>query len=163
MKKLLLALALLVPLAAQAQSTFPTAGGGGARVPGAVDMCLDASSQAVACFSDTGGATPSKVISTASTNSNLIKGSPGTLYDVFAINTNAATAFLKFYNKATAPTCPTDTVVATVALIQNIPVSMPTLIGKRFTLGIGLCITGAIADNDNTNATTGIVVSFGSK
>src|SRR4051812_27164081 len=52
------------------------------------------------------GETPLHVLSTASTNSNLIgTARPHLLFDVIAINTNAATAFLKFYDSATAPTC----------------------------------------------------------
>lgn len=107
-----------------------------------------------------GGGTQVQVISTASTNSTSVKASAGTLYDITAINTNAATAYLKFYDKASAPTCASDTVLGTYPLVQNIPVVMPSWTGKAFSLGIGLCITGGIAANDNTNATTGIAVSL---
>lgn len=107
-----------------------------------------------------GGATPTHLLSTASTNSTNIKATAGQVYNITGFNTNAATAFLKFYDKATAPTCNTDTVVATYPLVQNIPLPVNIQVGKTFLLGIGLCITGAIADNDNTNATTGIAVSL---
>lgn len=110
-----------------------------------------------------GGGTQKQVISTASTNATSIKAAAGTLYDIVGINTNAATAYLKFYDKASAPTCASDTVLGTYPLIQNIPVSVPSWVGKAFSLGIGLCITAGIAANDNTNATTGIAVSLNYK
>jgi len=110
--------------------------------------------------SSTGGATPTHVVSTASTNATAIKTTGGTVYSVTGINTNATTAFLKLYDVATGtPTCNTSTVVATYPMVQNVPFSAPSIVGKNFVNGIGLCITGAIADNDNTNATTGIAVS----
>lgn len=110
------------------------------------------------------GETPLHVLSAASTNSTLIGASrPHLLFDVVAINTNAATAFLKFYDTAAAPTCNTATVVHTIPLVQNIPVAYNSARGFAFSNGIGICITAGIADTDNTNATTGIAVSFGFK
>lgn len=102
-------------------------------------------------------------LSTASTNSNLVKTGVTTLYSVTAVNTNAATAWLKFYNVTAAPTCNTSTVVATIALVQNIPVTAAFPIGVTHGNGLGLCITGAAADSDNSNATTGITVSVSYK
>lgn len=110
------------------------------------------------CIPD-GGAS-AKVLSTASTNSNLISTGGHILYDAVAVNTNATTAYLKFYDKATAPTCASDTVLATIPLPQNVAMPINSLVGKTFTLGLGLCITGGIADSDNTNATTGIAVNL---
>lgn len=102
-------------------------------------------------------------LSTASTNANLVKTGVTTLYSVTAVNTNAATAWLKFYNVTAAPTCNTSTVHATIALVQNIPVTASFPIGVTHGNGLGLCITGASPDNDNTNATTGITVSVSYK
>lgn len=110
-----------------------------------------------------GGAAVSKVISTASTNATAVKASPGQVYGVYAVNTNAATAFLKLYNVAVAPTCNESPVIATLPLVQNIPVSVSIPAGIEFAAGIGLCITGAAADNDNTNATTGITANVAYK
>jgi hypothetical protein len=107
-----------------------------------------------------GAAAQAKVLSTASTNSNSIATGGRTLFDIVAVNTNAATAYLKLYDKASGPTCNTDTVLQTFPLVQNIPVVVPSIVGREFTLGIGICITGAMADNDNTNATTGIAVNL---
>jgi hypothetical protein len=108
----------------------------------------------------TGGGSMAQIISTASTNATSLKGSAGTLYALTATNTNAAAAYLKLYDKATAPTCNSDTVLFTVPLAQNVPANVDLgAVGAAFTLGIGACITGAQAANDNTNATTGITVA----
>lgn len=108
-----------------------------------------------------GGAIPTHILSAASTNSNLITtAAPHIIYDVTAFNTNATTAYLKFYDVAVAPTCNISSVVATYPLVQNVPFSIASIVGKQFNNGVGICITGGIADNDNTNATTGIVVDI---
>lgn len=107
----------------------------------------------------TGGGTPYHAFSAASTNSTSLKGSAGTLYNLSVVNTNAATAYLKFYNIATAPTCNSDTVVMTHTLVQNVPLNIAFPVGIAFGTGIGFCITAAAADNDNGNATTGITMT----
>lgn len=117
----------------------------------------------------TGGCTPGKLLSAASTNSTSIKGSVGTLCKVTAINTTAVVYYLKFYNKATAPTCNSDTVVATYPVPfaassagGGISVNLGAF-GEAYTLGIGFCLTGGSADNDNTNAATGVTISYSFK
>lgn len=109
----------------------------------------------------TGGATPTHILTAASTNSTSVKASAGTLYVLTALNTNAATQFIKFYNTAAGPTCNSDTVLLTFAAVQNVPLYInfgPA--GTAFGTGIGMCVTGAAADNDNTNATTGGTISI---
>lgn len=105
------------------------------------------------------GLTSGHVISAATTNSAVITGNRR-VYKIDAFNTNAATAYLKLYNSAAAPTCNTATVLRTYPLVQNIQVDLDFPQGLAFPLGIGMCITAAIADNDNTAATTGIAVNF---
>lgn len=100
------------------------------------------------------------VISTASTNATSIKTSPGVFYSVHAVNTNATTAYLKLYNTSGAPTCNTSTVIANFPLVQNVPFNASFPNGASYGPGLGLCITGAQASNDNTNATTGITVTL---
>lgn len=104
----------------------------------------------------TGGASVSRVISAASTNATVVKGSAGSLYGVIATNTTATIYYLKFYNKATSPTVGTDTPVITIPLLagQTVQAQFPT--GIAFATGIGLALTGAGADNDSTNAATGV-------
>jgi hypothetical protein len=106
------------------------------------------------------GAIQVKYLSTASNNQTLVATGGRALFDITAFNTNAATAYLKFYNKATAPTCGTDIPIAVIPLVQNIPVNSTSIVGRLFNLGLGFCIVAGLADNDNTNATTGIVTNI---
>lgn len=117
----------------------------------------------------TGGCTPGKTLSAASTNSTSVKGSVGTLCSLNVINTTPTVYYLKFYDKATAPTCNSDTVVQSLP----VPANSSSLgggvaaqlgpFGLAFTTGIGFCLTGAIADNDNTSAAAGVAISYGYK
>lgn len=102
-----------------------------------------------------GGATPGKLISAASTNSTNIKASAGQIYMLTASNTGSAPRYLKVYDKASAPTVGTDTPKFTFLLPtastaangagSNIPI--PDC-GIVFTLGIGIAITTGVADSD---------------
>ena len=112
-----------------------------------------------------GGATPSHYLSAANTNSTLIKASPGTIYQIVAINTTVTMYYLKFYDLNVAPTCNTTTVVGTYPIPfgasnsgGGFTIPLPT--GMRFTKGIGFCITSGIADNDAGSAATGIAVDI---
>ena len=103
----------------------------------------------------TNGTTPYKLISTASTNSNVVKASGGNLYSIIAIGQTSTIKYLKIYNKATAPTVGTDVPLMTVpvpANVQGAGVSIAFTIGVNFPLGIGIAITSGSADND-----TGVV------
>jgi hypothetical protein len=100
----------------------------------------------------TGGATQHFVVAAATNNSTSLKGSAGTVY---AIQTGSIAAsapyYLKLYDKATAPTCGTDTPVG-VFLVPptNSGNNVSVVVGKAFTLGIGYCVVTGIANNDNT-------------
>lgn len=102
-------------------------------------------------------------LTTASTNARNWKSSAGQVTSISAINTTGTIYYLKFYNVAGTPTCNTDTVVGTFP-IPATPAStgsgIATLVGASFTIGIGTCITGGIADNDNTNAATGVALTM---
>lgn len=103
--------------------------------------------------SATGGATPSGGIAAATNNSTNLKGSAGTVYGVQTSNINGSTAYwLKLYDKATAPTCGTDTPVKRVLIPpSNSGNNMTFPVGIAFSLGIGYCVVTGIADNDNTS------------
>lgn len=91
-------------------------------------------------------------ISAASNNSTNVKAAAGTVYSVSACNVNAAARYLKLYNKATAPTCGTDTPVLRVMIPPatcTSAISFPT--GIFFGSGIGFCIVTGITDADNTS------------
>jgi hypothetical protein len=114
----------------------------------------------------TGGATPVHYLSAATTNATNVKASAGTVSSITAVNTTAVLYYLKLYDKATAPTCGTDTPVQTYpvpasATGAGLTVNPPT--GLAFTLGIGFCLTGALTDADATSAATGVAINFGYK
>lgn len=101
----------------------------------------------------TGGSTTYSKISTADNNSVNIKASAGTVYSIQASNINAAARYLKLYNKATAPTCGTDTPVFryTIAASSGPTPAITFPVGASFPLGIGICIVTGITDADNTS------------
>lgn len=91
-------------------------------------------------------------ISSANTNnSTSVKPSAAAVYEVVACNTNAAARFVKLYNKATAPTCGTDTPYFRLEVAPS--TCAPAVIstgGMSFPLGLGYCIVTGKADSDNT-------------
>jgi hypothetical protein len=101
-------------------------------------------------------AVPSGAIAPNNTTGVLLKGGSGTVWGVELGTIGAAPAYLKLYDKTTAPTCGTDTPVkrliipaaATAANGAAQHIGFPA--GIRFTLGIGYCVTTGIADNDTT-------------
>lgn len=112
------------------------------------------------------GATPVHYLSAASTNSTNVKASAGTVLSLTAINTTATIYYLKLYDKATAPTCNTDVPVHTLPVPASATAAGLTVnpfLGLNFSSGIGFCLTGGIADNDNANAATGVAINLGYK
>ena len=99
----------------------------------------------------TGGATSFTQISAASTNATNVKASAGVLYMLTATNNSATVAFLKMYNKASAPTVGTDVPVMTFMLPSNggITVPIPST-GITFTAGIGYALTALTTTADTT-------------
>lgn len=95
--------------------------------------------------------TASNINSAATTNATAVKASAGTLYNIGASNTGAAAAFIKLYNKASAPTVGTDVLVLTLAVPAggNVDFDLGPM-GHRFTTGIALAITNLAADTDTT-------------
>lgn len=95
-----------------------------------------------------GGASVSRTISAATTNATSVKASPGTVYGLTVNNVNAAVRYLKFYNKASAPTVGTDTPVLTIALPPADVTSVPFPVGVEFSTGIAFALTTGVADAD---------------
>lgn len=129
-------------------------------VPGAVTVTGCAGS-AAACFVPNTGLNVARLQSGASTNSTLVQTGAVTAFNIIVGNNGAAPAYLKLYNKATAPTCGTDTPVATLLVPTGGQVSVPGSFGVPFSLGLGYCITGGAADSDTTavtaNQVTGLI------
>jgi hypothetical protein len=108
-------------------------------------------------------ATPFILNSAAGTNGALILTGSSGLQAFFATNTGASVAFVKLYNKATAPTVGTDVpamVITVPAAVAGVPGSVeitPGFNGYRFALGLGIAITGLVADTDTTAVAAGQV------
>jgi hypothetical protein len=96
--------------------------------------------------------------SAATTNGALIYSTTSSLQSLYASNIGASDAFVKLYNKATAPVVGTDVpeMVIRVAAGSNIQIT-PGLQGYRFPLGLGIAITGLAADTDTTAVAAGQV------
>lgn len=100
-----------------------------------------------------------RVMAAATTNATSIKASAGRLYEVHLCNLAASIRFVKFYNKASAPTVGTDIPVATYPIPANGGrLDLTSFHGVSFATGIAMAITGAVADADATAVATNDVV-----
>jgi len=107
-----------------------------------------------------GGATPGRYLAAAAANqdSTVIKASAGQLYNhVAVVNVNAAIRYLKFYDKATAPTS-----ADTPKLVYGVPgntagagIVLPIPNGIAFANGIAFRMTTGQGDSDATAVTAG--------
>lgn len=98
--------------------------------------------------------------SAATTNATLVKASAGSLYSVTISNVTAATIYVKFYNKASAPTVGTDTPIITVPVAASAIVALDYgSIGQRFSTGIAYAITAAAVKTDTAAVTVGAQVA----
>ena len=107
--------------------------------------------------------TPYFLNSAATTNGALIIAGTSGLTSLYATNIGATAAFVKLYNKATAPVVGTDIpemVIPIPAANAGFPgVASPNLgfITLRFPLGLGIAVTGAAPDTDTTAVAAGQV------
>ena len=98
--------------------------------------------------------------STASTNASLIKSAAGSLFELSLVNPTATAGWLKLYSKSTSPVPGTDVPVTVISMPANSALQMDFgAIGKRFSSGMGLAITGAQALLDTTNTVAGLQVT----
>lgn len=113
---------------------------------------------AITATSDNSGGTFSaKVMAAATTNATVVKAGPGLLYGWALADATVAAAqkcYLKFYDKATAPTVGTDIPVFIVPLVSTTTYSSIAdyfnPVGIRFVNGISYAITALPADADST-------------
>ena len=99
------------------------------------------------------GASTYRIISVNNNTGVLVADQKRVLYSVVAYNINAAVRYLKLYNKATAPTCGTDTPIATIPLAASAAPGGSIPLGDagwQFPLGLGYCIVTGAADSDTT-------------
>jgi hypothetical protein len=97
-----------------------------------------------------GGLTMSHAIAAASTNATSLKASAGQLYGASIYNNAGYPVYLKFYNKASAPTVGTDTIVYEVAVQAGTEREVHTEEGLAFSTGIAYAVTKGITDADTT-------------
>lgn len=91
------------------------------------------------------------LISAASTNATSVKASVGVVNSITLSNNGATVAYVKLYDKASAPSVGTDTPVLTVLVPINGTVSVNSgYAGLRFPTGIAYAITGGMAVADVT-------------
>lgn len=120
----------------------------------------------VTAATSSGGYTPGKLISAASTNATSIKASAGTLGYITASNINAAARYLKIYNKASSPTVGTDVPVHTFLIPGNTAGAGTNILlppqGISLSVGIAIAITTGVTDADTgAVAANEIVVNYG--
>lgn len=101
------------------------------------------------------GETSSRVNAAASTNATSLKVSAGQVGEIDVFNSAAYAVFLKFYNKASAPTVGTDTPVWTIPIAAGGGFSKSFPRGKSFSTGIAYAITKLQADSDTTVVVAG--------
>lgn len=108
-------------------------------------------------------ATPYFLNSAATTNGALIITGTSNVSSFYATNEGATAAYIKLYNKATAPTVGTDVmemIIPVPAAVAGVPgVANPNIgfHGFRFALGLGIAITGAAIFSDTTAVAAGQV------
>lgn len=101
---------------------------------------------------DLGGLSVYNFISAATTNSTSIKTSAGMVYGVHITNIDDSVVYLKFYDKASAPTVGTDTIKfvvgCPVAAVDADGASVDPFWpqGITFSTGIGCGLVSAITD-----------------
>ena len=98
-----------------------------------------------------GTPTTSLINSAATTNATSIKNTTGTVWGIMCSNTNASARYVEFYNLAVAPTVGTSVPAITITVPAGGTVNIACgSNGFRFTTGIALAITAAMADSDTT-------------
>lgn len=161
MKKTLVALLSLCPLVALSQPVVMRNDAAATTIcPSDTGQCSLATDNKGRLFvssssaaATTGGGTVHRKISAATNNATNVKATPGQVYDITICNINAAVRYVKLYDKATAPTCGTDTPVMVLTAIGGAtgPCNIfNSTTGLTFTLGIGYCIVTGATDADNT-------------
>lgn len=153
-------------LASTAAPTAVSASGDGVRFWADLNGRLQASPSATA--STDSGASTCYFTSAASNNAQYCKASPGNLYDLHVINTTATVYYLRLYNLSAAPTCSSATgFIETIPIPSNSTsgagVALTFPVGRAFPTGIAFCLTGGGSSTDNTNAASGVYMSFGYK
>lgn len=99
-------------------------------------------------------------VTTASTNAAAPKTSGGNLYEITVSNPTATAAYVKLYNKASAPTVGTDVPVLTIPAPAGATQQLEFgAVGKRFATGIAIACTAAAVATDTAVAVAGVQIN----
>lgn len=103
-----------------------------------------------------------RVSAAATTNATSVKASAGVTYGWSLYNKAAAAVYVKFYDKASAPTVGTDTPLFILGIPAGARVDIRNDLGIPFANGIAYGITTGVADSDVTapvaNDVTGVIL-----
>lgn len=113
-----------------------------------------------------GGGKAYPIVTAASNNSQMIGAAgPHKVLAVVPLNDSATEMYVRLYDTATAPTCSSATGAIAMfpvfekaaggGMVNPLPAQGVTVVN-----GLGVCITGAFGLTDNTNAATGMAVTF---
>ena len=103
------------------------------------------------------GASATHLVSTATTNSTLVKSSAGKVLGWYFANTTASWQYVKLHNVTTAPTAGSG-VVRTISVPPNGISQFFNEGGITFTTGIGMTVVSGAAGTDATAVTAAAVV-----
>ena len=103
-----------------------------------------------------GGWTPKHFVAANSDNATSLKTTAGTVHAIEVYGIDSAPAYLKFYNKASSPTCGSDAVVKSIMIpaastAANGAGANVATIDVNFSTGIAYCVVKGIADTDDTS------------
>jgi hypothetical protein len=102
----------------------------------------------------TGGESSYSFLSTAAVQAAEIKGSAGTVYSMQFFNKNAAAMYVRLYNQTGAPASGDTANIVWRGMIPGNTAGTGYVVqfpkGKAFSTGIGIRVSGAVADNDTT-------------
>lgn len=107
-----------------------------------------------------------KYITTASTNATSVKASSCTLGAITFQGPSSTLAYLKIYDKSSAPTVGTDTPfcvlqMSTAASYYSIPLLVLSIPGGiKLNNGLAFAVTALVADSDTTNAPANMIVNI---
>ncbi len=118
-------------------------------------VCLAFGAVPAPAQSTVGGDNQFHLIAANTNNATLVSPGQHQVHGVQVSGVGSAPAYLKFYDKASAPTCGTDTPVKVIAIpaaptAANGGVNNPLVGFPQFQLGLGICVVTGIADSDNT-------------
>lgn len=144
------------------RSTAHTSGSATWRIqPGAyaTEPVVTVGGTVLVSTSGTPTGTALSLVTAASTNLTAWRTSSLNFFEMTVFNPSAATVFVKLYNKASAPVVASDVPVVVIPVLAGQSYSVEYgRNGKRFSLGLGLAVTGAAAVTDATAVAAGVIL-----